>query len=125
MLGTSPIMAFAATSDAARAKAFYQDVLQLKLTADDGFALIFDANGTMLRVTRVKTVVVAPYTILGWKVADIGLAMRDLTSRGVRFEKYEGLGQDQAGVCTFPGGTKVAWFKDPDGSTLSLTQFPE
>jgi len=123
MLGSSSITAFVATKDAAKAKAFYEGALGLKLVTDDSFALIFDANGTMLRVTRVKEVVVAPYTVLGWKVADLGAALRGLRERGVTFERYEGFGQDEDGVCTFPDGTKVAWFKDPDGNTLSLAQF--
>jgi catechol 2,3-dioxygenase-like lactoylglutathione lyase family enzyme len=125
MLSSSPIIAFVATKDPARARAFYQDVLGLKLTADEPFALVFDASGTMLRVSKVKELTAAGYTVLGWRVSDIAAAMRELTARGVSFEKYEGLPQDEAGVCTFPGGAKVAWFKDPDGNTLSLTQFPQ
>jgi catechol 2,3-dioxygenase-like lactoylglutathione lyase family enzyme len=123
MLSSSPIIAFVATKDPAKAKAFYRDVLKLKLRADEPFALVFDANGTMLRVSKVKELTVAPYTVIGWKVSDIAAAMKKLAQRGVTFEKYKGLPQDEAGVCTFPEGAKVAWFKDPDGNTLSLTQF--
>jgi catechol 2,3-dioxygenase-like lactoylglutathione lyase family enzyme len=125
MLSSSPVIAFVATKDPAKAKAFYQDVLKLKLTAEEPFALVFDANGTMLRVSKVKELTVASYTVLGWKVTDIGAAMKELTGRGVMFEKYKGFPQDEAGVCIFPDGTKVAWFKDPDGNTLSVTQFPK
>jgi catechol 2,3-dioxygenase-like lactoylglutathione lyase family enzyme len=116
-------MAFAATKDAARAKAFYQDVLKLKFVTDDSFALVFDANGTMLRVSRVRELNPAPYTVLGWNVRDIGSTISELTGRGVTFERYSGIPQDESGVCTFSDGTKVAWFKDPDGNILSLTQF--
>jgi catechol 2,3-dioxygenase-like lactoylglutathione lyase family enzyme len=123
MLHTSPIMAFVATADPARARTFFQDVLQLKFIADEPFALVFDAHGTMLRVAKVQKLTPAPYTVLGWHVADLATVMKDLASRGITFEKYPGLGQDAAGVCTFPGGAKVAWFKDPDGNTLSLTEF--
>jgi catechol 2,3-dioxygenase-like lactoylglutathione lyase family enzyme len=123
MLSTSAIVAFAATKHPDKARAFYQDALGLELKADDPYALVFNANGTMLRVTKVKEVVVAPYTVLGWSVADIARVMKKLAARGVVFEKYKGLPQDDAGVSTFPDGTKVAWFKDPDGNTLSLTQF--
>jgi predicted enzyme related to lactoylglutathione lyase len=121
-LGDAAVMAFVATTDFARAKAFYAGILQLKLAAEDPFALIFDAHGTMLRVSRVPDIVIAPYTVLGWQVPDIVAVLRDLCGRGVVFERYEGFGQDEEGICTFPGGTRVAWFKDPDGNTLSLTQ---
>jgi catechol 2,3-dioxygenase-like lactoylglutathione lyase family enzyme len=123
MLSSSPIIAFVATRDSAKAKGFYQDVLKLKLIADEPFALVFDANGTMLRVAKVRELTPAPYTVVGWKVADISAVMTELTARGVTFEKYKGFPQDEAGVSTFPDGTKVAWFKDPDGNTLSVTQF--
>jgi predicted enzyme related to lactoylglutathione lyase len=123
MLNSSRIVAFVATENPPRAKAFYQDVLQLTLVSDDAFATVFDANGTMLRVSKVTQVIVAPYTVLGWGVKDIGAAMKDLIGRGVTFEIYKGLPQDERGVCTFPSGAKVAWFKDPDGNTLSMTEF--
>jgi len=124
-LGDAPVMAFVATTDPAKAKAFYADVLQLKLVTDDSFALVFDAHGTMLRVSRVREIVIAPYTVLGWQVPDATAAVRELRGRGVVFERYEGFGQDEDGVCTFPGGARVAWFKDPDGNTLSVTQLGE
>jgi catechol 2,3-dioxygenase-like lactoylglutathione lyase family enzyme len=123
MLTSAPVMTFIATKDAARAQAFYADVLGLRLVTDDSYALVFDMSGIMLRVTRVHEVVVAPYTVLGWKVADMVATRRGLVARGVVFERYPGLPQDDDGVCTFPDGTQVAWFKDPDGHTLSLTQF--
>ena len=125
MLNQSAICAFVATTNAAKAKAFYHDVLGLTFVSDDSFALVFDSGGTMLRVARVKELSPAPYTVLGWNVADIAAAIKKLSSRGVVFEKYPGLPQDDAGVCTFPGGAKVAWFKDPDGNTLSLAQHPK
>ncbi len=125
MLSSSPVVAMVATKDPVKAKAFYQDVLKLKLTADDPFALVFDANGTTLRVSKVKEVTVAPYTVLGWKVSDIGAVMKELTGRGVAFEKYKSFPQDEAGLCTLQDGTKLAWFKDPDGNTLSVTQLPK
>jgi hypothetical protein len=90
---------------------------------DDSFALVFDAHGVMLRVARVHELTPAPYTVLGWKVADISAAVKELQIRGVAFERYEGLDQDELGIWKSPGGAKVAWFKDPDRNTLSLTQF--
>jgi len=124
LLSTTPIMAFSATTDAARAKAFYQDQLGLRLIGDEPFALVFDAGGTMLRVQKVKEVRGAQYTALGWQVPDIRAKVEELEKAGVKFEHYGFPGQDEKGIWTPPGSTtKVAWFKDPDGNTLSLTQF--
>jgi len=124
MLTDAQIIAFLATSDAKRAKAFYRDVLKLKFQSEDDFALVFDvAGGVMLRIVRVAEPTIAPYTVLGWQVDDIAAEMRALHRRGVRFQKYKGMSQDKSGVWTSPGGAKIAWFKDPDGNTLSLTQF--
>jgi catechol 2,3-dioxygenase-like lactoylglutathione lyase family enzyme len=122
MLGESELMAFCATADADRARAFYENTLGLRLVADEPYALVFDAHGTMLRLQKVQEVTLAPGTALGWKVADIAAAVRDLVQRGVRFERYDGMEQDELAVWAV-GGAKVAWFKDPDGHTLSLTEF--
>lgn len=124
MLTSAPIIAFVATADAQAAMHFYRDVLQLPLTADEPFALVFDANGTMLRIQKVESVTAVPYTALGWKVDDIDVVHERLTAAGVDFERFAGLGQDERGVATFPDGAKVAWFRDPDGNLLSLTQEP-
>ena len=124
MLGSASVMAFVATKNPDKAKAFYQDILKLKLTADDPFALVFDANGTMLRVSKVQELTPAPFTVLGWKVNDIAVEIRDLKGRGVIFEFFKGFQQDDLAVWTSPNGAKVAWFKDPDGNMLSLSEFP-
>jgi catechol 2,3-dioxygenase-like lactoylglutathione lyase family enzyme len=117
-------MAFSATTDAERAKTFYRDQLGLKLVEESGFALVFDADGTMLRVQRVKEVREAQYTALGWQVPDIAAKVDELEKAGVKFEHYGFPGQDEKGIWTPPGSSaKVAWFKDPDGNILSLTQF--
>ena len=117
-------MAFSATTDAPRAKAFYQDQLGLRLVSEEQYALVFDAGGTMLRVQRVKEVRQAQYTTLGWNVPDIAAMVEQLAKAGVKFEQYGLPGQDEKGIWTPPGSaTKVAWFKDPDGNILSLTQF--
>jgi len=121
-LGSGKIMAFVATQDQAKAKAFYHDTLGLRLISEDHFALAFDAHGTMLRVTNVGKAVVAPYTVLGWQVENIAATVKALQEAGVKIEHYEGLGQDELGVWHAPGGAKVAWFKDPDGNTLSVTE---
>ena len=118
-----PVVAFVATSDADRAMTFYRDTLGLRLVSDERpFALVFDANGTMLRVSMVKKVTVAPYTVLGWQVPDAVKAAKELLATGVKFERYPGMQQDELGIWASPGGAKVAWFKDPDGNTLSISQ---
>jgi len=124
MLSSASIMAFVATMNPDKAKAFYQDILKLKLTADEPFALVFDANGTMLRVSKVPELTPAPFTVLGWKVNDMAAEIRELKGRDVTFEFFKGLQQDDLAVWTSPSGAKVAWFKDPDGNMLSLTEFP-
>ena len=121
-LGEQPIIALVATSDPDRAKQFYRDTLGLRLVSEElPFALVFDANGTMLRVTIVKGLKPAAYTVLGWEVPDITVAATALQKAGVRFERYPGMQQDEIGIWTSPGGAKVAWFKDSDGNTLSIS----
>lgn len=127
MLGRCDVIAFVATKDPGQAKKFYGATLGLRLLSDEPFALVFDANGTKLRVQKVRDVVPAPYTALGWEVPDIRGAIRGLVEKGVAFERFgdrfAGLKQDDLGIWTADDGTKVAWFKDPDGNVLSLTQF--
>jgi catechol 2,3-dioxygenase-like lactoylglutathione lyase family enzyme len=123
VLGSSPVIAFVATTDPRRAKAFYAGTLGLRLTGEDPFALVFDAAGTMLRVATVTALKPAGYTVLGWNVRDIDRAVRDLVEKGVAFQRYDGMPQDELGIWTSPGGARIAWFLDPDGNTLSLTEF--
>jgi catechol 2,3-dioxygenase-like lactoylglutathione lyase family enzyme len=122
-LGPHPIIAFVATRDPDRARTFYRDTLGLTLVSEDPFALVFDTPGVMLRVTTVPHVAAAAYTVLGWRVPDIVTASDDLRNAGVTFERYAGMRQDKRGVWKSPSGALVAWFKDPDGNTLSITQF--
>jgi len=123
MLGSSDVVAFAATTDMPRAREFYEQTLGLSLVEHNDFACVFDANGTMLRVTAVAEMSGAPYTVLGWDVGDIDAIVDGLGARGVSFTRYDGMGQDARGVWTAPSGGRIAWFTDPDGNVLSLTQF--
>jgi catechol 2,3-dioxygenase-like lactoylglutathione lyase family enzyme len=123
MLGSQELMAFVATRDPSRAKEFYRDTLGLPLVSEDEFALVFDAAGTMLRVTRVQEVAAAKYTVLGWQVRDIVWTATQLQRALVALERYPGMQQDEFGIWSSPSGARVAWFKDPDGNTLSITQF--
>ena len=122
MLGRHKLMAFVATSDGERARAFYEGTLGLAVTSDDGFALAVDANGTMLRIQKVGQFNPHPFTTLGWEVSDIDDVVVRLQERGVTFERFSGMDQDERGIWSAPSGARVAWFKDPDGNTLSITQ---
>ncbi|MFZ0731684.1 MAG: VOC family protein [Candidatus Sulfotelmatobacter sp.] len=124
MLNTQKLVAFIPTTDAARARSFYSEVLGLRVVSEDPFALVLDASGTMLRVTAVQNFKPQQFTILGWDVANIDESVSQLNQRGVRFESYGMAGQDDRGIWKSPIGARVAWFKDPDGNVLSLTQFP-
>jgi catechol 2,3-dioxygenase-like lactoylglutathione lyase family enzyme len=122
VLAGDDLIAFVATGDPERARAFYAGTLGLELEEETPFAVVFRVGATMLRVTVVSEMVVAPYTVLGWAVDDITARVRELAARGVAFERYDGVEQDELGVWRSPAGARVAWFKDPDGNTLSLTQ---
>lgn len=116
------IVAFLLTKNPTAAIPFYRDTLGFSFLRDDGFALVFDAYGTTLRIGKVPEFAPASHTVLGWEVADIAAAVDTLSQNGVVFERYPNLPQDHRAVCTFPTGDKVAWFKDPDGNVLSLSQ---
>jgi catechol 2,3-dioxygenase-like lactoylglutathione lyase family enzyme len=117
------LMGFVGVSDLDAAQRFYGDVLGLELQDERPFALVADIEGTMLRITAVDVPAAAPYTVLGWAVDDLAAAVDELAGRGVTFTRYEGMGQDDRGVWTAPGGAKIAWFLDPDGNNLSLAEF--
>jgi catechol 2,3-dioxygenase-like lactoylglutathione lyase family enzyme len=121
MFGSTNIVAFVPTKDAAKAKAFYVDVLGLRFVKDDGFAMVLDANGIMVRVARAQFTP-AQFTILGWQVKDIEKTAAGLQEKGVRFERFGFFEQDALGIWTAPTGDKVAWFKDPDGNVLYVSQ---
>jgi predicted enzyme related to lactoylglutathione lyase len=125
ILSGSELIAFAPTIDPIKARAFYEGMLGLRLEADETpFALVFDANGTTLRVTIVPEHRPDPFTVLGWSVKDIEAAVTQLMSRGVVFQRYPGMNDaDPNAIWNAPSGARIAWFKDPDGNVLSLTQF--
>jgi catechol 2,3-dioxygenase-like lactoylglutathione lyase family enzyme len=124
ILGASKLVAFVATTDHVRARAFYEGVLGLPVVDDSPFAVVFDAHGTMLRVTTVQEHHPAPFTVLGWDVESIESAAEQFTAAGVVFLRYPGVNdKDPQGIWTAPSGARIAWFHDPDGNVLSLTQF--
>ena len=122
MLTAGRVTAFVATTRAGAARAFYEDTLKLRFVSDDPFAIVFDSNGTMLRVTKVQIFTPLPFTVLGWTVDDVAAELAELRTRGVAFERFPGMGQDDDGIWTAPGGARIAWFKDPDGNVLSIAE---
>lgn len=122
MLANADSVSFVATLDADVSRNFYENSLGLKLIDDEYFALVFDLNGHVLRIAKVDELSPAMHTVLGWQVDNIRNTVVTLGARGVIFEVYEGMGQDELGIWMSPSGAKVVWFKDPDGNILSLTQ---
>lgn len=125
-LASMNLVAFVPTTNPKKARAFYGDVLNLRFVSEDPFALVFDSHGVTIRVANVSMVkgfLPAPFTVLGWEVPDIVSVTSDLSTRGVAFQRYPGMVQDNAGIWTSPSGARVAWFKDPDDNVLSLTQY--
>jgi catechol 2,3-dioxygenase-like lactoylglutathione lyase family enzyme len=124
MLGEYELIVFAQTTHPELAKSFYADVLGLKFQGEDPFAFSFLAERTLIRIQKMRAEYSPlPWTRFGWSVPDIAAAVKNLTDKGVAFERMKGVPQDDAGIWTTPDGTKVCWFKDPDGNVLSLTQF--
>jgi catechol 2,3-dioxygenase-like lactoylglutathione lyase family enzyme len=122
MLSKCAVIGFVPTKDAVRARAFYVDTLQFSFESDDQFAIVVRANGTMIRIVRMQEYTPAPYTILGWEVPDIDKEVSELSAAGVQFRRIPQLPQDPSGIWTSPSGSKVAWFHDPDGNVLSVSQ---
>ena|ERR1051326_8404358 len=122
MLDSARLMAFVPIRDGKKSRPFYEKILGLRFISDDGFALVMDSNGVTIRLAKAGDFKPAGFTVLGWQVPAIEAAVSDLAKRGVQFEKFPGLEQDERGIWTAPGGAKVAWFKDPDGNVLSVSQ---
>jgi catechol 2,3-dioxygenase-like lactoylglutathione lyase family enzyme len=123
MVESCELMAFVTVTDREAAQRFYGSTLGLRLVEDSAFALVFDAHGTTLRVAIAADASPAPYTVLGWAVPDVRGLADELAGQEIDLERFDGLGgQDARGVWTAPGGAQVAWFKDPHGNLLSITQ---
>jgi catechol 2,3-dioxygenase-like lactoylglutathione lyase family enzyme len=122
-LAAHPIIGFVTIFDVEQARRFYRDTLGLRLVSEElPFALVFDANGTMLRLSIGSEAPRTAGTVLGWKVTDIRSTAESLKQAGVTFVRYPFLEQDDLGIWTAPGAARVAWFQDPDGNTLSISQ---
>ena len=122
MLSSEKLVGFVATAKPGEAREFYEKVLGLQLLENTPYALVFIAGTTTVRIQKVQTVVVSGYTALGWQVRDIVSTVEALSKRGVRFQSYEGMTQSEAGIWRTPDGSSVAWFRDPDGNRLSITE---
>ncbi len=123
MLDSARLVAFVPSTDLDRSREFFAGTLGLELVQTTPFACVLRSGDTMLRVTRVDELRPQPFTVLGWDVPDLRATLAGLVAKGVRVLRYDGIGQDDEGVWTTPGGDLVTWFADPDGNTLSLTQF--
>lgn len=122
-LNSCKIISFVPAANLARAKEFYQHTLGFHLVSEGIFGLVFKVSGSLLRVVHIEQAFAAPYTILGWKVPNISAVVDELAQKDIHFDHYEGFDQDEQGIWTTPDGSRVAWFRDPDGNILSLTQF--
>jgi len=122
MLSSSRMIGFVPTTDSKRARDFYEHKLGFQFVSDDAFALVMRAGDTMIRVAKVKEFTSPAYTVLGWEVQDIKAIVSWLKERGVVFEKYPFIQDQELGIWKAPTGDQVAWFKDPDGNVLSVSQ---
>jgi catechol 2,3-dioxygenase-like lactoylglutathione lyase family enzyme len=122
MLSASKLIGFVPTRDSKRSREFYEGKLGFQFVSDDQFALVMQAGESMIRIAKAGNFTPAQYTVMGWEVADIEAMVKWLGGRGVAFEKYPFVQDQESGIWTTPNGDKVAWFKDPDGNVLSLSQ---
>jgi catechol 2,3-dioxygenase-like lactoylglutathione lyase family enzyme len=125
MLGNADLIAFVPTRDPQKSRRFYEQTLGLEFVSEDPFALVFRAHGVMLRIvnaSNVKDFIPAPFTILGWRVSSAESTVRALLEKGIEFERFPGVDQNPLGIWRSPSGAQVAWFKDPDGNVLSITE---
>lgn len=125
MLTNHKLKAFLPTTNPERAKQFYLKTLGLKLISEDDYALEFEGMGSSLRITKVESFEPHPFTALGWNVSELAALVKSLSDLGVGFVNYSSFEQDHLGIWTAPSKAKIAWFKDPDGNLLSLTEMPK
>jgi catechol 2,3-dioxygenase-like lactoylglutathione lyase family enzyme len=124
MLEEANLVGFVGVSDLDAAQRFYGEVLGLVLEDARPFALVHETATSRLRITLVDRVRAAPYTVLGWSVADLDSEIDRLVAAGVTFNRYDGMHQDDRGIWTSPSGARIAWFHDPDGNNVSLQGEP-
>ncbi len=121
---TQPIItAFLPTVKPDQAKLFYMNTIGLQLVSEDDYALEFEGSGVSLRITVVPKLNPQPFTVLGFNISDIDIQVKLLIEKGVKFEMYPHFDQNDLGIWTAPSQARIAWFKDPDGNLLSLTEY--
>src|SRR5205814_726821 len=121
-LQSAVMCGFAATTNGAASREFYERKLGFRVVSDDAMALVLDACGQPIRIQKLRQHTPQTFTILGWNVRDMAATVQALEAAGVECMRLEGFQQDPHGVMDFPDGTRVAWFKDPDGNILSVAQ---
>lgn len=124
MLDSAKLVGFIPTKDYDAARAFYEGKLQFEFVSLDQFALVMRVGGHMIRIVKLPNFSPLQATILGWEVSDAIATVKWLGSRGVATEKFPWVADKELGIWDAPGGSKVAWFKDPDGNILSVSQHP-
>lgn len=122
MLSSGKLIGFVPTKNSKRAREFYEGKLGFRFVSDDQFALVMQAGESMIRIVKGAKFTPVQYTVMGWEVKDVEAMVKWLNKRGVTFEKYPFVEDQKLGIWTTPNGDKVAWFKDPDGNVLSLSQ---
>src|SRR5580658_3464215 len=122
MLASMNMMGFLLTKDYDQARAFYEGKLGFTFVSLDQFALVIEAGKNRIRIVKVPTFTPLVSTVLGWQVGDIEAMVNWLAKRGVEFDKYPFVQDKERGIWTAPDGSKVAWFKDPDGNVLSVSE---
>ncbi len=122
MLADSKLVGFVVTTDFIKARSFYEGRLGLRFVSQDAFALVVESNGNAVRISKLAELKPQSFTVLGWEVHDIDAKVDELAGKGISFEKYGFPGQDDRGIWKSPSGARVAWFKDPDGNVLSISQ---
>ena len=122
MLNDGPIIGFIPTTDAARARQFYVELLGLEFEEDNPFALVVRSGASMIRIVKMQEHIPVGYTILGWETPEIEKLVARLIKAGVSFQRYPFMEKSGPPIWTAPNRDKIAWFHDPDGNTLSLSQ---
>jgi catechol 2,3-dioxygenase-like lactoylglutathione lyase family enzyme len=122
MLASGKMVGFVRTTDYDRTRAFYEGNLGFDFVSLDQFALVLSAGGQTIRIAKVPNFTPLQGTVLGWEVKDIQAVATWLRDRGVTLEKYPVAQDRELGIWTAPSGDKVAWFKDPDGNILGISQ---
>ena len=125
-LKSADMVGFVGTTNSAGSREFYEGKLGFRVVSDDRLALMLDADGRTIRVQKLAQHTPQQFTVLGWNVRDIDVTVADLARAGVTCEQFgwPQFKQTETGICDFPDGTRVAWFKDPDGNILSVAQMP-